>query len=188
MLTDFVGCLDGGEDRRFAILEQWTAWNIMLERPTTLCKYPSGESIHWKKLAVFFFGGGMWGNDKVNLAPFWYIRETSSLNLTRSLSHRKQLYTRFTGFCPWKNCNAIHKSIHQGPFFHFLHHPIQPTPLFPGSPGWKFGVSSALLLREWLHWRGEFQGRSGISKVIWYEKHYPKPPHLSWFFRGKWGP
>ena len=72
--------------------------------------------------------------------------------------------------------------------FHFLHHPIQPTPLFPGSPGWKFGVSSALLLREWLHWRGEFQGRSGISKVIWYEKHYPKPPHLSWFFRGKWGP
>ena len=188
MLTDLVGCLDGGEDRRSAILEQWTAWSIMLERPTTLCKYPSGESIHWKKLAVFFFWGGMWRNDKVNLAPYWYIRETSSLNLTRCWSHRKQLYTRFTRFCPWKNCNAIYKSITQGPFFSFSSpsHPTNP-PLSrqPWMEIWRiFSFTSSRMapLTRWIP-RTE---RNLQSHMVW--KTLPKTSPFVMVFSWKMGP
>lgn len=136
----------------------------------------------------FFWGGGCGGTTKSILHPIdilgkhlhWILQGVEAIGssyipVSPDFVHGKTVM-QYTNPSP------------RAHFFHFLHHPIQPTPLFPGSPGWKFGVSSALLLREWLHWRGEFQGRSGISKVIWYEKHYPKPPHLSCFFRGKWGP
>ena len=137
---------------------------------------------------LFFFFGGCGGTTKSILHPIdkygkhlhWILQGVEAIGssyipVSPDFVHGKTVM-QYTNPSP------------RAHFFHFLHHPIQPTPLFPGSPGWKFGVSSALLLREWLHWRGEFQGRSGISKVIWYEKHYPKPPHLSWFSPWKMGP
>ena len=127
------------------------------------CWFPIGISFCWKdprhcasihqvrvfigRSLLFFLGGcGCGGTTNSILHPI-DIWETFSLNLTRCLSHRKQLCTRFAGFCPWKN-RMQYTNHPPGPKLNVLH---RPTPVFPGSPGWKFGFSSALPLRDWLH-------------------------------------